>query len=53
MLQSDQYQHDLYPDTTAPVPALNAQEWFNGINKPPIFMSMKTGMNYYTYNICI
>jgi len=33
----------LYPDTAAPVPALSAQEWFNGISKPPVLMSMKTG----------
>ncbi|XP_025197809.1 coronin-2B-like isoform X1 [Melanaphis sacchari] len=47
--KSDQYQHDLYPDTAAPVPALSAQEWFNGINKPPVLMSMKTGVPVKTH----
>lgn len=47
IFQSDQYQHDLYPDTAAPVPAMSAQEWFSGINKPPVLMSMRTGVNYY------
>lgn len=41
--QSDQFQDDLYPDTVAPVPALSAREWFSGINKSPVLMSMKTG----------
>ncbi|KAG8331076.1 hypothetical protein J6590_048516 [Homalodisca vitripennis] len=40
---SDQFQEDLYPDTAAPVPALTAGDWQNGINRPPVYMSMKTG----------
>lgn len=45
-LQSDQFQDDLYPDTVAPVSALSAADWFNGMNKPPVLMSMKTGLYF-------
>ncbi|KAK7603505.1 hypothetical protein V9T40_003504 [Parthenolecanium corni] len=47
--KSDQFQDDLYPDTVAPVPALSAREWFTGINKQPVLMSMKTGVPIRTH----
>lgn len=47
ILQSDQFQDDLYPDTAAPIPAVSAADWFNGVNRPPVLMSMKTGKSSY------
>ncbi|XP_046683817.1 coronin-2B-like isoform X2 [Homalodisca vitripennis] len=47
--KSDQFQEDLYPDTAAPVPALTAGDWQNGINRPPVYMSMKTGVTVCTH----
>ncbi|XP_075230829.1 coronin-2B-like isoform X2 [Lycorma delicatula] len=47
--KSDQFQEDLYPDTAAPVPALSASDWLNGINRPPVLMSMKTGVTVRTH----
>ena len=41
--KSEQYQNDLYPDTVAPTPATTAEEWIKGINREPVYMSMKTG----------
>ncbi|XP_014292543.1 coronin-2B isoform X2 [Halyomorpha halys] len=47
--KSDQFQDDLYPDTAAPVPSVSASDWANGVNKPPILMSMKTGVAVKTH----
>uniref|UniRef100_UPI00398F6230 coronin-2B-like isoform X2 n=1 Tax=Pristiophorus japonicus TaxID=55135 RepID=UPI00398F6230 len=43
--RSESYQDDIYPMTAGVQPALTAQEWLNGINKDPIFMSLKPGCN--------
>jgi len=34
------FQADIYPDAFAGKPALSAEEWANGQNKPPILMSL-------------
>lgn len=47
--KSDQFHEDLYPDTTAPKPALSAQEWIKGLNAMPLLMSMRTGVSISTY----
>lgn len=47
--KSDQFQDDLYPDTAAPVPSVSASDWVNGVNKPPILMSLKTGVSIRTH----
>lgn len=47
--KSDQFQDDLYPDTAAPVPAVMSSDWVNGINRPPVLMSMKTGVTVCTH----
>lgn len=44
MLQSDQFQEDLYPDTIGTCPALSARDWISGMNSPPILISLKTGL---------
>ncbi|KAF6207206.1 hypothetical protein GE061_018446, partial [Apolygus lucorum] len=41
--KSDQFQDDLYPDTAAPTASVSASDWHNGVNRPPILMSMKAG----------
>ena len=41
--QSDQFQPDLYPDTVSPTPALTSEEWFSGLTRGPVLMSLKTG----------
>lgn len=43
MLQSDQFQEDLYPDTAGTTPALSANDWIGGMNSPPNLISLKTG----------
>ncbi|KAF0294879.1 Coronin-2B [Amphibalanus amphitrite] len=40
--KSDQFQEDIYPDTAAPTPAMTAEEWIAGHNKPPVLMSLRT-----------
>ena len=35
-LQSDKFQEDLYPATPSNEPALTADEWISGVDKPPI-----------------
>lgn len=35
-----EFQDDLYPDTFAPIPAMQASEWISGIDKPPVLMSL-------------
>ncbi|XP_054280556.1 coronin-2B-like isoform X2 [Macrosteles quadrilineatus] len=47
--KSDQFQEDLYPDTTAAVAALTAADWRNGMNRAPVLMSMKTGVAVCTH----
>ena len=39
--KSTLFQNDLYPDTSAPTPAMTADEWLSGKNRQPIVMSMK------------
>lgn len=39
--QSELFQEDLYPDTPGDIPALTAEEWWEGQNKDPIVMSLK------------
>lgn len=41
--KSELFQDDLYPDTAGDVPAMSAEEWFNGKNAPPVQISMKDG----------
>lgn len=45
MLQSDQFQEDLYPDTIGTCPALSARDWISGMNSPPILISLKSGFS--------
>lgn len=47
--KSDQFQPDIYPDTASPTPALSAEEWFSGITKGPVLMSLKTGLTIKTH----
>lgn len=42
--QSDQFQEDLYPDTMGTTPAISAKDWISGINRPPVLISLKTGI---------
>ncbi|VDP42808.1 unnamed protein product, partial [Soboliphyme baturini] len=39
--KSDEFQEDLYPDTAGPVPAITADEWFNGKDADPILMPLR------------
>ncbi|XP_048875612.1 coronin-1C-A isoform X2 [Brienomyrus brachyistius] len=41
--KSDLFQDDLYPDTSGPDCALEAEEWFGGKNGDPILISLKHG----------
>ncbi|XP_042343595.1 coronin-1C-A isoform X1 [Plectropomus leopardus] len=41
--KSDLFQDDLYPDTSGPDSALEAEEWFEGKNGDPILISLKNG----------
>jgi hypothetical protein len=43
LLQSDTFQEDLFPDTSAPTPAVSACDWINGRNCNPVLMSMNMG----------
>ncbi|TRY70535.1 hypothetical protein TCAL_12629 [Tigriopus californicus] len=36
--KSELFQEDLYPDTLADVPAISAEEWFDGTNADPILV---------------
>ncbi|CAG7835248.1 unnamed protein product [Allacma fusca] len=42
--KSDQFQEDIFPDTAAPSPSLTAHDWISGVNKPPISISLRTGV---------
>ncbi|XP_007545010.2 coronin-1A-like, partial [Poecilia formosa] len=41
--KSDLFQEDLYPDTIGPEPSVDADEWFNGKEAPPVLISLKDG----------
>ncbi|KAK4287225.1 hypothetical protein Pmani_039700 [Petrolisthes manimaculis] len=41
--KSELFQEDLYPDTPGDIPAVSAEEWWEGQNKEPILMSLKDG----------
>uniref|UniRef100_A0A671Y961 Coronin n=1 Tax=Sparus aurata TaxID=8175 RepID=A0A671Y961_SPAAU len=41
--KSDLFQEDLYPDTIGPEPSVEADEWFQGKDAPPIMISLKDG----------
>lgn len=39
--KSDLFQEDIYPDTQADTPALTAEEWIEGEDKPPVLCSLR------------
>lgn len=39
--QSELFQEDLYPDTIGDIPAIEAEDWFNGQDAEPILISLK------------
>ncbi|XP_037796752.1 coronin-6-like [Penaeus monodon] len=41
--KSELFQEDLYPDTPGDIPAVSAEEWWEGVSKEPILMSLKDG----------
>ncbi|XP_067864364.1 coronin-6-like isoform X1 [Heptranchias perlo] len=41
--KSDLFQDDLYPDTTGPEAALDAEEWITGKNADPVLISLRDG----------
>ncbi|KAG9508558.1 Coronin-6, partial [Fragariocoptes setiger] len=41
--KSELFQDDIYPDTQADIPALTAEEWIAGTDKPPVLMSLRDG----------
>lgn len=41
--KSELFQEDLYPDTPGDVPALTAEEWWEGQSKEPLLISLKDG----------
>uniref|UniRef100_A0A8D0L661 Coronin n=1 Tax=Sphenodon punctatus TaxID=8508 RepID=A0A8D0L661_SPHPU len=41
--RSESYQEDIYPMTAGAQPALTAQEWLSGVNKGPVFISLRPG----------
>lgn len=40
-MQSELFQEDLYPDTIGDIPAIEAEDWFNGQDAEPILISLK------------
>ena len=38
-LQSELFQVDLYPDTMSDIPAITAEEWFEGKDAEPVLVS--------------
>ncbi len=36
--KSELFQDDLYPDTPGEIPAITAEEWFEGKTAPPILV---------------
>ncbi|XP_056135898.1 coronin-2A [Lampris incognitus] len=47
--RSESYQEDIYPKTAGNHPALTAEEWFSGINKDPVLISLKPGSQVEMY----
>lgn len=47
--KSEQFQDDLYPDTSAPTPSLTADEWLQGKNRNPVLISLKGGIVVQTH----
>lgn len=41
--KSELFQDDLYPDTIGDTPALTADEWLDGKNAKPVYISLKDG----------
>jgi len=41
--KSDAFQDDIFPDTYAGVPSMNADEWLGGESKPPTLVSLRPG----------
>ncbi|XP_066942237.1 coronin-6 isoform X2 [Macrobrachium rosenbergii] len=42
--KSELFQEDLYPDTPGDIPALTAEEWWEGDSRDPILISLKDGI---------
>uniref|UniRef100_A0A5S6QRW6 Coronin n=1 Tax=Trichuris muris TaxID=70415 RepID=A0A5S6QRW6_TRIMR len=40
--KSEMFQEDLYPDTVGTVPAISAEEWFNGQDADPILVPLRS-----------
>jgi len=47
--KSEVFQDDIYPETSAPSPALTAEEWLAGNNSNPTTMSLKTRTKVQTF----
>lgn len=47
--QSELFQEDLYPDTPGLEPALESAEWFDGKDKTPVLVSMRSGSQLSTH----
>lgn len=47
--QSELFQEDLYPDTPGDVPAISAEEWFDGKDENPVLISMRGGTQSSTH----
>ncbi|MBN3303806.1 coronin-2A isoform X2 [Amia ocellicauda] len=41
--RSESYQEDIYPMTAGSEPAMTADEWFRGVSRGPMLMSLKPG----------
>jgi len=41
--KSELFQDDIFPDTPGPIPAMTANEWLGGANKPPVLVSLEGG----------
>ncbi|XP_028841872.1 coronin-1A [Denticeps clupeoides] len=41
--KSDLFQEDLYPNTIGPEPSVEADDWFDGKDGEPVFISLKDG----------
>ncbi|XP_023655231.1 coronin-2A isoform X1 [Paramormyrops kingsleyae] len=41
--RSESYQEDIYPMTASNEPAMSASDWFSGLDKGPLLMSLKPG----------
>lgn len=47
--KSELFQEDLYPDTPGLEPALESAEWFDGKDKTPVLVSMRSGSQLSTH----